>query len=312
MSDDKQDDRGDDGEEINEDSAAVEPVEPAVDDDAGDGDDDEQVPEPYEPTTDVPDPLLETYQKLLRKTEGLPELPMKSALVERTLAGLELEEMVWCLDQILRGALWGKPGGMETMMATIWWLIEMRRDDDYETIKGIFETAHEARRASVLDLFREVPPHQALADGQELPEVRFPSGDDEVTLGERRAMAAGPKHRLLERLLMDPDPLVIRKLLDNPHIRLEDIQVIATRRPTTPEILQEIVFHPRWFRRFEVRESIVRNPYADTGLVLKLLPTLGIRPLRRIKFSGDLHPIVQESAKRLVKLREERTAPWGV
>ncbi len=260
---------------------------------------------------DVPDPLADAYQELLATVERLPEMPMQSAAVRGLMQGLELGEQVWCLDQLLRGALWGRTGASEALMAALWWLIEMRREDEYETIKGFFETAFETRRASVLDLFREVPPHQALADGQRLPEVRLPLERD-VTLGERRSMAAGPKRTILDRLLMDPEPLVIRKLLNNPHLRIRDIKVIASRRPTTPELLQEVVYHPKWFRRFGAREAVVRNPYSDTGLSLKLLPTLGIKVLRRIAFSGDLHPLIHEAAKRLVKLREERTAPWRV
>ena len=197
------------------------------------------------------------------------------------------------------------------MMATVWWLLEMRRSDDYDTIKALYKAAHKSNRVAVLDLFREVPPHRALAEGQELPEARLPH-DREVTLGERRMLAAGPDTKLLERLLMAVDPLVIRKLLDNPHIGVDDVRVVATRRPTTPEILNEVVFHPRWFCRLKAREAVVRNPYANTGLVLKLLPTLGIRRLRRIVYSGDLHQLVQQSAKRLVQLREDRTAPWKV
>lgn len=259
----------------------------------------------------VPDPLHQSYRQLLASVERLPELPMQAAAVRRVFEGLDITEIVWALEQMLRGALWGRTGAAKTVMATVWWLIEIRRNDEYETIKELFESAYRSRRGAVLDLFREVPPHRALALTQHLPEVRLPT-DREVTLGERRAMASGPKRRLLERLLMDPNPLVIRKLLINPQIRLQDIKVLASRRPTTPELLQEVIYCPRWFRRHGARDAVVRNPYGDTGLALKLLPTLGIKTLRRLVFSGDLHPLIQESAKRLVKLREERTAPWRV
>lgn len=260
---------------------------------------------------EVPDPLYEQYGKLLQSVHRLPELKMQAATLGRMLDGLAVDEQVWCLDQLLRGALWGREGAAETMLAAVWWLIEMRRNDEYDRIKGLFETAHRSERASVVDLFRDVPPHRSLADGQELPEVRLPM-DREVTLGERRSLAAGPKRQLVKRLLMDPDPLVIRKLLDNPQLRLQDVKVMASRRPTTPEILQEVIYHPKWFRRHQARKTVARNPFSATGMALKLLPTLGIKVLRRLKFSGDLHPLIHESAKRLVKLREERTAPWRV
>ena len=259
----------------------------------------------------VPDPLFDTYGELLATVEALPELPMQAAMVRRVVSSMEPAEQVWVLDQLLRGALWGRTGAAETMLAAVWWLLQMRREDEYETIKGLFERAYETRRGAVLDLFREVPAHRALAEGQRLPEVRLPL-DRDVSLGERRSMAAGPRRRILERLLLDREPLVIRKLLNNPQLRIGDVRVVASRRPTRPELLQEVVYHPRWFSRVDAREAVVRNPYSDTGLSLKLLPTLGIKLLRRIAYSADLHPLIHESARRLVKLREERTAPWRV
>ena len=261
--------------------------------------------------SEVPEPLYRDYERLLRQVCSLPELPMMAAMVERRVLARSPAEQAWYVDQILRGALWGQSGGGEAALAMVCWVLRMRRDEAYEQLKVMYLAAHDAGREAVVSMFRNIPPHKALAGGQQLPEVRLPK-DSEVTLGERRAMAAGREYQLLKRLLMDPDPLVIRKLLRNRQLRLADIKVIATRRPTVPEILWEIAMHPRWFRREEVREALVRNPYGETGMALTLLPSLGIRTLRRIAHSGDLHEEVQKSAARLVTLREERTAPWRV
>lgn len=259
----------------------------------------------------IPDPLQVTYGELLQKVESLREPVMQSAAIGNLLNTLAPEEAVWCLDQLLRGALWGHPSSLETMMATIWWLIEMRVNDEYEQIKDLFMAAHRAQREGVVDLFREVPAHRALPKGRRLPEVRLPLERD-VTLGERRAMASGPKRRILERLLMDPSALVIEKLLDNPQIQLQDVLQICSRRPTTPDLLLTVVRHRRWYGRMAVRDAVVRNPFNDTGLSLKLLATIRLKTLRDIAFSSDLHELVHQSAQRLVRLREERTAPWRV
>src|SRR5699024_2238160 len=131
----------------------------------------------------------------------------------------------------------------------------------------------------------------------------------DVTLGERRTIASGRECIYLDCLLMDSNPLVIRKLLSNTHIRLQDILVFATRLTTTVDIFKEIHFHSRWFRCYEAREALLRNPYCDTGLTLKLLATMRMKTLRQMMFSGDLHPLIQESAQRLVRLQEEKTTP---
>ncbi len=273
----------------------------------------EEVPESNEVVLDpnAPDPLQDCYRDLLVRVESVPEVAMQAAAIGDCLDRLDGEEAVWVLDQLLRGALWGHAGAAEAVLALAWYLIQMRLDDDYDRIRDLYGSAYDAGREAVRDLLREVPPHRSLPKGRGLPEVRLPQ-DRDVTVGERRTLASGPKVQILERLLMDPNPLVIRKLLSNPQIRLEDVMVLVTRRPTTPELIHEVVRHPRWFARLKAREGAVRNPYGETGTSLRLLPTLGIKLLRAIAFSRDLHPVLHESAKRLVLLREERTAPWRV
>lgn len=267
--------------------------------------------EEFELSGEVPDPLHRAYEELIGKVGAFPELGMQAAAVRELMEGLKAQEVVWCLDQLLRAALLGQRNSLEAILAMAWWLIEMRVADDYERIKELFITAHHEGREAVVDMFRDVPPHRELAEGRRLPEVRLPL-TREVTLGERRTLASGPNRRILERLLMDPSPLVIGKLLDNPQIQLRDIQVIASRRPTKPELLRILVCHRKWYGRQDVRDAVVRNPFNDTGLSLKLLPTLRLKSLRDIAYSSDLHPLVHESARRLVRLREERTAPWRV
>ena len=260
---------------------------------------------------DLPDPLQEAYLDIVQRVAGLPELAMQSAAVKAVREGLDAMETAWCIDPLLRGALWGHPGAPEAMLAMIWWLIQMRLEDEYDRIKDLFVASHQGERFAVTDLVREVPPYRSLPKGRRLPEVRLPM-DRDTTLGERRMLAGGPKRKFLDRLLMDPSPLVIEKLMNNPQVRLQDVMTVATRRPTVPEILQVVVLHRRWFGRYDARAAVVQNPFADTGLVLKLLPTMRLKTLRSLVNSGDLHPLIHESAGRLVRLREERTAPWGV
>ena len=143
-----------------------------------------------------------------------------------------------------------------------------------------------------------------------MQEVRLPM-DRNVTMGEKRWFASGNDRRILDRLLLDNEPLVIQKLLLNPLLQTSDVLTIATRRPTKPELLREIVLSEKWIREHEVREALVQNPYIETGMALKLVPTLNAKVLRKLRFATDLHPTVCESAKLYVELREHRTAPWG-
>ncbi len=257
------------------------------------------------------DELHEAYQAKLRTIANLPELDMRVAAVDEGLRERPADEIAWWIDQLLRGALWGKSPEIDAMMACSRWLIRERLDDDYDLIKSIFAAAHAEERKGVIAILRDPPPYQQLPKGRRLPEVDLQI-DRDVTLGERRTMARGTNRLVIERLLLDPNPLVVEHLLDNPNLREQDVLLVSSRRPNLPEILLHVINHKRWYLRREVRHSVVMNPYTGTGLSLKVLPTLGIHKLRQVRNSTHLHPTVIETAALLVELREQRTAPWRV
>lgn len=259
---------------------------------------------------DTFDSLISSYKKTLRGIGSLPELPMRRARLDEALRALPVDERVWWIDQLIRGALWGKSREIDAMLACSSWLIRLRLDDDYDVLQRMYMAAHDAGRESILFLLRDIPPHQALGPGARLPEVRLPH-DRDITLGERRWMASGRDRGLLKRLLRDNDPLVIDRLLENPHLNVDDVLTVTTRRPTLPKLLLTVALSDRWVTEYRIRESLVSNPFGPTGVSLKLLPTIHINTLRKLRHAGDLHPSIAEAAEVLITLREQRTAPWG-
>jgi hypothetical protein len=275
-------------------------------------DESDQTPPPYEPPDSGElDALQQAYEAKLRGIKTLPELDMRIAAIDEGLRDRPAAEAAWWIDQLLRGSLWGKSPAFDAMMACSQWLIRKRLDDDYELLKNIFTAAHADDRKAVLAILRDPPPHKALPKGKQLPEPDLPTGDD-ITLGQRRQIARGHDRKMLSRILLDPSPIVVEKLLDNPNLREQDVLEITTRRPNTPDILLKVALHKRWYARREVRYSLVMNPYNGTGCSLRLLPTIGIHKLRKVRNSTHLHPTLIEVAQLLVDLREERTAPWRV
>jgi hypothetical protein len=268
-------------------------------------------PQAYAADADGFDELHDAYTANLRRIDRLPELDMRVAALDEALREHTAEEAAWWLDQLMRGALWGRSPEIDAMMACSMWLIRARLDDDYDLIKNIFTAAHADDRKAVIAILRDPPPHKALPAGKRLKEPDLQI-DRDVSVGEKRQLARGNNRQMIERLLLDPNPLVIEQLLENPSVRQQDVLMVSTKRPNTPEILLKVALHRRWFNRREIRYSVVMNPYNGTGLSLKLLPTLGIQKLRKVRNSTTLHPTILEAAEMLVELREERTAPWRV
>lgn len=99
----------------------------------------------------------------------------------------------------------------------------------------------------------------------------------------------------LGRLLMHPEPHVVRRILAARATQLSDVLVIASRRPSSPAIVAEVCASLRWMGHVEVREAIASNPFAPTGVALALLPTIPVQALRALT-TGPVHPRIQEAA----------------
>jgi len=257
--------------------------------------------------------LRERYLEKIGKINNLPELSMRSEALREVLH--KLEPVVGCcwIDQMIRGTLWGRERDQQAILALSRWLIRARLGErDYDRIESLYRAAHEHDLEIVTSIFPNPPPHQELPDEGDLREARLPVDRDEVTVGERRSIARGSDRDYLQRLLLDTNPMVIANLLENPAINQSDVLKIASRRPTKTELLREVVLSDRWLARSKVRRALAFNPYNDTGISLRLLPTLGITALRNLQHGSDLHPALSEAAQRLVTLRERRTYPWEV
>jgi hypothetical protein len=240
---------------------------------------------------------------------------MQSASLRETLTALPPKVAICWLDQLVRGALWGRAPNLDVVLALAYGLVEetLEGGTDYGAAIVSWRSLaveHDLRTVSLL--LRDLEAHQTLPDASELPDVDLPIDRDEVTVGQRRMLARKGDRDYIDRLVFDPNPLVIENLLKNPKLDESDVLKIVTRRPTQNNLLKTVVRHETWFGRKSVRKGLAHNPYMPTGLGLKLLPTLGIDILRKIQYGSDLHPALIEAADHLVTLREQRTAPWEV
>lgn len=88
------------------------------------------------------------------------------------------------------------------------------------------------------------------------------------------------------------DPGVVGTLLGDPAMSLRQVLRIASRRPTSPEIVATILARDGWITRAEVRAALVENPFTPTRVVLLLLPTC--RGSLRALANANVHPRVRE------------------
>ena len=99
------------------------------------------------------------------------------------------------------------------------------------------------------------------------PAAALPREVAEIPLGMRRSLARGDDPNLLDRLLLDPDPVVIDHLLENPRITEDDVVRIAARRPIPASTLERI--HAS--RRFATRPRVLFAMAGSVALVTAAL-----------------------------------------
>lgn len=150
-------------------------------------------------------------------------------------------------------------------------------------------------------LFTDLPPKKrGLAGYDKEEEARM----EHLTLGQRRALSRSGIKDDLDRLLSDPDPVVISNILENPRITEREVLKIASKRPNSPEILTLVARHRTWSRRYAVAKAVAFNPYSPPRVAIALVEHLRIRDARAAANDPTLHPQVRMAAREAVQERE--------
>lgn len=232
-------------------------------------------------------------KKLVQDISSLPEHDMRVQLLCRRLAGLQPSDAAHVVN-----AFYGRTADH---------LIEFRKAratmaDPQQVISGIGEeksrliylASLEMGLKKVSRLFTDLPPHKKGLSGYDTEED---GKMEHITLGERRTMSKGWIKDKLDRLLSDPDPIVIGNILNNPRITENEVVKMASKRPNSPKILMLISTHKRWGVRYIVRKALVQNPYTPPRISLGLLEFLFFQDLKEVAKDENLHPQVRQAAK---------------
>ena len=136
--------------------------------------------------------------------------------------------------------------------------------------------------------------HQPFLDG----------GLKETPLGIKKALARKPDFRMIQRIARDQDHRVIRILLDNPRLTETDVIRIASTRPTSVKVIEEVYNHRRWITRHRIKRVIILNPFSPLALSLRLLTFMAFEDLLEIVERPDLHPLLLKEASKSIAKKE--------
>jgi hypothetical protein len=124
-----------------------------------------------------------------------------------------------------------------------------------------------------------------------------------LALGERKALARKPTRALMDRLLCDPHPDVVRRLLANPRLTEDDVVRLASRRQRKPEVLIAVAESPRWLRSRRVRVALACNPDSPLTVGIRVVQLLLRADLALVASSPKVGAQVRSVCFELLKRR---------
>ncbi len=232
--------------------------------------------------------------RLERHLQGVREAPMRREKLLEALEARSPEEAYALVAAVLHRREANAPS-LPTLRRCLEDVLARggaRRGLGYTLRAALYAEAAGAEDERVMRLLRSPDSLEQLAE----PGSQLPPAVAEIPLGVRRSLARGLDRDLLERLLLDGDPVVIGHLLENPRITEEHVVRIAARRPVAASTLEQVAGCQRFIDRPRVRRALARNPYCPTDVAVRMLAGLPAGDLRAIERDETLHASVRQQA----------------
>ncbi|MFN3199710.1 MAG: hypothetical protein ACE366_15005 [Bradymonadia bacterium] len=249
-------------------------------------------------------------QAFVRRLAAITEPEMQEALWAEQFETCPTDDLILLLSQLFAGVQRREEPYRTAYISLVIWLRQHSGRDTHGISRRAAEAHHERRRVIYeaarergdIDVMRlllpTAPPPAAVAT--HIKEPQLGGEGREITLGHRRMMARTADRTLLGRLLFDPDPVVLRHVLDHPLMVEQDVIRVAARRPTLATCLEVVFGHPRWGRRGEVQKALLLNPYSPVDMGINLLPLMDTRTLKGVSYDGLLSEALQRRARELL------------
>lgn len=246
--------------------------------------------------------ILEGAHRLRRVLLSLPDITLRIGWLRAHLGELGDGEAAEVLCSLCEDGERACPDSREALLVVAMVLVA---DGDSPFVERLRQHADERRLLSLARLLRRGSDGHQAGRSQSLPPVPDYGTGRELTVGERRSLARSNNRRVLEKLLRDPHPLVLRQLLGNPRLTEDDVVRLAARRPLPASIAPTLAASPRWLRRPRVRLTLLLNPGTPEPISMPLLAVCTRCELLEVVHGVDASLALRGAAQELL----ERSPP---
>jgi hypothetical protein len=246
--------------------------------------------------------ILEGAHRLRRVLLSLPDVTLRVGWLRSHLGELRDAEAADLLCSLCEDGERADPDSREALLVVA---MVLAADGDSPFVERLRQHADERRLLSLARLLRRSG--EGPFSGRSLSEPPVPDYGTgrELTVGERRSLARSNNRRVLEKLLRDPHPLVLRQLLGNPRLTEDDVVRLAARRPLHSATVETLAESPRWLRRPRIRLTLLLNPGTPEPVSMPLLAVCTRCELLEVVHGVDAPLTLRGAAQELL----ERSPP---
>lgn len=245
----------------------------------------------------------EGVNRLRRVLLSLPDITLRVSWLRSHLGELRDAEAADLLSELCEDGERADPDSREALLVVA--ILLVAADGDSPFVERLRQYADERRLLSLSRLLRRSEDALASGRGRSEPPVPDYGTGRELTVGERRSLARSTQRKVLEKLLRDPHPLVLRQLLGNPRLTEDDVVRLAARRPLASAIVEALADSPRWLRRPRLRLTLLLNPGTPEAVSMPLLAVCTRCELLEVLHGVDTPLVLRGSAQELL----ERSPP---
>lgn len=125
------------------------------------------------------------------------------------------------------------------------------------------------------------------------------------SLGRRKQLARVARGDLLDRILQDPHPDVIRNALYNPRLTEALALRLSARRPVPPSVLR-VVAESRFAARLAIKQALVHNPHCPVDIACRLVGALPRAEVLQVAHDDQLSADLRDTARWLLEEKPPR------
>ena len=241
-----------------------------------------------------------TLHSLLHSVKSIRDTEMRRSALARQLLARPPETSVTLLRELVAAAGVGNTQVSEAI-ASLVSLLGSSTQLPYQLRAELYSAASDAGAPEIGILLLEGEERDNEADAS--PTRAIVPGQRPLSLGARKWAARTHDRQQLGHLIADPHPDVVAVVLDNPHLREDDVVIMASKRPCSGTSLRHIAHHPRWSPRPRVRLALALNPSCNLHLACRLVLDLRDSALDQVVKNASSPVHLRAHAERLLARR---------